>query len=152
MQRSCADVSPPYKRKCWTNSGGPVVNSLLWGFMKAGYLLLQLQKFDLCLHLHGLGLVSGHLGEIQLNLCEKKAYLFISNKLEYQCGSGVETSVPYPYQTFWDGDGSLAPYTALRIRLRIRLRILLFSSVVFKKQKSFITVGTVHLQYISLQR
>ncbi len=31
MQRSCADVNSPYKRKCWTNSGGPLVNSLLWG-------------------------------------------------------------------------------------------------------------------------
>jgi hypothetical protein len=29
-QRSCADVNSPYKRKCWTNSGGPLVNSLLW--------------------------------------------------------------------------------------------------------------------------
>ncbi len=29
MQRSCADVNSPYKRKCWTNSGGPLVNSLL---------------------------------------------------------------------------------------------------------------------------
>ncbi len=32
MQRHCADVSSPYKRKCWTNSGGPITNSLLWGF------------------------------------------------------------------------------------------------------------------------
>jgi hypothetical protein len=31
MQRSCADVNSPYKRKCWTNSGGLLVNSLLWG-------------------------------------------------------------------------------------------------------------------------
>jgi hypothetical protein len=30
MQRSCADVNSTYKRKCWTNSGGPLVNSLLW--------------------------------------------------------------------------------------------------------------------------
>ncbi len=30
MQRSCADGNSPYKRKCWTNSGGPLVNSLLW--------------------------------------------------------------------------------------------------------------------------
>ncbi len=30
MQRSCADVNSSYKRKCWTNSGGPLVNSLLW--------------------------------------------------------------------------------------------------------------------------
>ncbi len=30
MQRHCADVSSPYKRKCWTNSGGPLTNSLLW--------------------------------------------------------------------------------------------------------------------------
>ncbi len=30
MQRSWADVSSPYKRKCWTNLGGPLVNSLLW--------------------------------------------------------------------------------------------------------------------------
>jgi hypothetical protein len=29
MQSSCADVNSPYKRKCWTNSGGPLVNSLL---------------------------------------------------------------------------------------------------------------------------
>jgi hypothetical protein len=29
MQRSCADVNSPYKRKCWTN-GGPLFNSLLW--------------------------------------------------------------------------------------------------------------------------
>jgi hypothetical protein len=26
MQRSCADVNSLYKRKCWTNSGGPLVN------------------------------------------------------------------------------------------------------------------------------
>ncbi len=25
MQRSCADVNSPYKRKCWTNSGGLLV-------------------------------------------------------------------------------------------------------------------------------
>jgi hypothetical protein len=31
MQRSCADVNYPYKRKCWTYSGGPLVNSVLWG-------------------------------------------------------------------------------------------------------------------------
>ncbi len=31
MQRSCSVVNSPYKRKCWTNSGGPLVNSLLWG-------------------------------------------------------------------------------------------------------------------------
>ncbi len=31
MQRPCADVNSPYKRKCWTNSGGPLVNSVLWG-------------------------------------------------------------------------------------------------------------------------
>jgi hypothetical protein len=30
MQCSCADVNSPYKRKCWTNSGGPLINSLLW--------------------------------------------------------------------------------------------------------------------------
>ncbi len=30
-QRSCADVNSPYKGKCWTNSGNPLVNSLLWG-------------------------------------------------------------------------------------------------------------------------
>jgi hypothetical protein len=24
MQRSCADVNSPYRRKCWTNSGGPL--------------------------------------------------------------------------------------------------------------------------------
>ncbi len=30
MQCSCADVNFLYKRKCWTNSGGPLVNSLLW--------------------------------------------------------------------------------------------------------------------------
>jgi hypothetical protein len=30
MQRHCADVNSPYKRKCWTNSGGPLTNSLLW--------------------------------------------------------------------------------------------------------------------------
>ncbi len=30
MQRPCADVNSPCKRKCWTNSGGPLVNSLLW--------------------------------------------------------------------------------------------------------------------------
>jgi hypothetical protein len=30
MQRSCADVNFPYKWKCWTNSGGPLVNSLVW--------------------------------------------------------------------------------------------------------------------------
>jgi len=29
VQRSCADMNSPYKRKCWTNSGGPLVNSLL---------------------------------------------------------------------------------------------------------------------------
>ena len=32
MQRSCADVNSSYKQKCWTNSGGPLVNSLLWGW------------------------------------------------------------------------------------------------------------------------
>ncbi len=30
MQRTCADVKSPYKQKCWTNSGGPLVNSFLW--------------------------------------------------------------------------------------------------------------------------
>ncbi len=30
MQRSCADATSPFKGKCWTNSGGPLVNSLLW--------------------------------------------------------------------------------------------------------------------------
>ncbi len=30
LGRSCGDVNSPYKRKCWTNSGGPLVNSLLW--------------------------------------------------------------------------------------------------------------------------
>jgi hypothetical protein len=32
MQRSCADVNSPYQRNCWTNSGGPLINSKLWGF------------------------------------------------------------------------------------------------------------------------
>ncbi len=27
-QRSCADVNSPYKRKCWTKSGGPLVTLL----------------------------------------------------------------------------------------------------------------------------
>ncbi len=27
----CADVNSHYKRKCWNNSGGLLVNSLLWG-------------------------------------------------------------------------------------------------------------------------
>ncbi len=31
MQRHSADVNSPYKRKCWTNSGGPLVTSLLLG-------------------------------------------------------------------------------------------------------------------------
>ncbi len=31
MQRSCAYVNSPYKRKCWLNSGCPLVDSLLWG-------------------------------------------------------------------------------------------------------------------------
>jgi hypothetical protein len=30
MQRSCNDVNSPYKRKNWTNSGSPLVNSVLW--------------------------------------------------------------------------------------------------------------------------
>ncbi len=30
-QRSCVDVSSPYKRKCWTNSVVPLYQSLLWG-------------------------------------------------------------------------------------------------------------------------
>jgi hypothetical protein len=30
MQRHCADVNSPYKRKCWTNSRDPLTNSLLW--------------------------------------------------------------------------------------------------------------------------
>ncbi len=40
MQCSCADVNSLYKRKCWTNSGGPLVNSLLWGsfILYTGYL------------------------------------------------------------------------------------------------------------------
>ncbi len=31
MQSSCADVNSPYKRKCWINSGGSLVNSVLGG-------------------------------------------------------------------------------------------------------------------------
>ncbi len=39
MQRSCADMNSPHKQKCWTNSGGPLINSqysevsplLFWG-------------------------------------------------------------------------------------------------------------------------
>jgi hypothetical protein len=31
MQRSCADANSTYRQKCWTNSGGPLVNSVLWG-------------------------------------------------------------------------------------------------------------------------
>jgi hypothetical protein len=37
MQRHCADVNSPYKRKCWTNSGGPLTNSLLWGYGAVKY-------------------------------------------------------------------------------------------------------------------
>ncbi len=29
MQGSCVDVNSPFKRKCWNNSGGPLVNLLL---------------------------------------------------------------------------------------------------------------------------
>jgi hypothetical protein len=29
IQHPCTDVNSPHKRKCWTNSGGPRVNSLL---------------------------------------------------------------------------------------------------------------------------
>ncbi len=32
MQRHCADVNSPYKRKCWTNSGGPLTNSYSEGW------------------------------------------------------------------------------------------------------------------------
>ncbi len=35
MQRSGADVNSPYKRKCWTNSGGPLVNTL--GTLRSSY-------------------------------------------------------------------------------------------------------------------
>jgi hypothetical protein len=30
MQLSYADVNSLFKKKCWTNSWGPLVNSLLW--------------------------------------------------------------------------------------------------------------------------
>ncbi len=39
MQHSCAVVNSPYKRKWWTNSGGPLVN-LLWG--------AKTEKFRFC--------------------------------------------------------------------------------------------------------
>ncbi len=38
MQLSGADVNSPYKGKCWTNLGDPLINSLLWGVYS---LLLQ---------------------------------------------------------------------------------------------------------------
>ncbi len=41
--RTCSAVAPmwtpSYKRKCWGNSGGPLVNSLLWG-SKMDYIVL----------------------------------------------------------------------------------------------------------------
>ncbi len=37
MQRSCADVNSTYKRKCWTNSGGPLVNLVLWDLGPHGF-------------------------------------------------------------------------------------------------------------------
>ncbi len=36
-QRSCADVNSPCKRKCWTNSVGPLYQSLLWIHNTAEY-------------------------------------------------------------------------------------------------------------------
>ncbi len=45
MQRSCADVNSPYKRKYWTDSGFPLVNSLvLWDphtFILVGRIWIQ---------------------------------------------------------------------------------------------------------------
>ena len=29
-------MNSPYKRKCWTNSGGPLVNSVLWDYIPEG--------------------------------------------------------------------------------------------------------------------
>ena len=46
MQRSCSDVNSPYKRKCWTNSGGPLVNSLLWGLSVPGHWLYDLKTWN----------------------------------------------------------------------------------------------------------
>ncbi len=34
MQGSCADVNSPFKQKCWTNSRGLKVNSLLWAVLR----------------------------------------------------------------------------------------------------------------------
>jgi hypothetical protein len=36
MKRSCVDVYSPFKRKWWTNSGGPLVNSELWDLTPSG--------------------------------------------------------------------------------------------------------------------
>ncbi len=41
MHCSCAEVNSLYKRKCWTNSGGPLVNSLLWGLILFSFFLLN---------------------------------------------------------------------------------------------------------------
>jgi hypothetical protein len=41
MQCSCTDVNSPYKQKCWTNSGGLLGNSLLWGETFPRYLMGQ---------------------------------------------------------------------------------------------------------------
>ncbi len=44
---TCADVNSPYKRKYWSNSGGLIVNSVLWGKKRKsldGSLLRYLQK------------------------------------------------------------------------------------------------------------
>ncbi len=50
MQRSCADVNSPYKRQCWTYSGGPLVNSVFWGaivFRKPSALPVHIVKIVL---------------------------------------------------------------------------------------------------------
>jgi hypothetical protein len=36
MKHSCADMNFPYKRKCWTNSGDPLINSLQLRVAAAG--------------------------------------------------------------------------------------------------------------------
>ncbi len=46
-----ADVNSPYKRKCWTNSGGPLVHSVFWGRNPSAKPEIYLFLYPPCTHL-----------------------------------------------------------------------------------------------------
>ncbi len=97
MQRSCTDVNSPYKRKCWTNSGGPLVKWVICGraLSRTGYSVLPCLFWTV--------LLCPILFFIALQCCGSKFLNPISgSRLFGEFGSGVLWTKSLKLSTTWN--------------------------------------------------